>query len=320
MYRCYNPAKNWQLEWYGGVGGNGSNPRKMLLEPKGVGWSHQEVNMVGIADYMNSGLPVVLKLETDTTNDYFVGFNRATGVNSQNDEADNEVTVVQTGKNGEGYSQSYLKATLTQGQRYTIPNFGESGKTLTITAAAVDIGTSPGIATVCISFDVDDNGNALCGTRAPTTSPTTSPPTTSSAPSLSPTTPQVSCCSIVFGNVHWGKLFLIHKYWFSFFSFATQPTKSPTPSPTNAPTYPSVAKYICGKFDSDQQICDAGNTAGGNCLTEGVASNNCGSEVNGAKCQWATCSGGPPEPTTTTSKYLLCVFLDGEFSYSLVTI
>ena len=66
------------MEWYGGVGT--ASPRKVLLEPLsgGPGWS-QTVELVGIADYDNSNLPVVIKLETGTNSDYFIGFNRAIG-------------------------------------------------------------------------------------------------------------------------------------------------------------------------------------------------------------------------------------------------
>ena len=149
----------------------------MLLEPLtvGAGWS-ETIDMVGIADYMNSGLPVVLKLETDTATDYFVGFNRATGVNSQNDEADNEVTIVETGNNGEGYSQSFLKATLVQGESYALLNFGGSGHDLVIDASSItDNGSNPWVATVDIrlgacstNVECDDdnacNGVETCNT------------------------------------------------------------------------------------------------------------------------------------------------------------
>ena len=39
---------------------------------------------------------MVVKIETGTETDQFIAFNRATGVNRQNDEADNEVTMVET--------------------------------------------------------------------------------------------------------------------------------------------------------------------------------------------------------------------------------
>ena len=115
---CYNPAKNWQIGWY--------NDRKVMLSllSRPAGWETM-VTLVGIADYQNtSDVPVVLKLETGTNNDYFVGFNRAAGINADNKQSDNELTIVQTGNNGNSYSQSWLKTTLQVSEQYTIRDFG----------------------------------------------------------------------------------------------------------------------------------------------------------------------------------------------------
>lgn len=72
---CYNAAKNWQLNWY--------DDRKKLIEPQfGSTWSVQ-FQLVGIAEYLNEStndIPVVVKIETNTDTDYFLGFNRATEV------------------------------------------------------------------------------------------------------------------------------------------------------------------------------------------------------------------------------------------------
>ena len=88
--------------------------------------------MVGVAEIKinNNKLPAVMKLETGITNDFFVAFNRATGIKSDKDEADKEVTILQTGNNGERYSQSFFKATLRQGESH---NLGD----VEITAARV---------------------------------------------------------------------------------------------------------------------------------------------------------------------------------------
>lgn len=77
MFHCnFIQAKNWQLDWY--------NDRKKLIEPLKFGstWS-EGFQLVGIADYLNESsndIPVVAKIETNTDTDYFLGFNRATGV------------------------------------------------------------------------------------------------------------------------------------------------------------------------------------------------------------------------------------------------
>ena len=85
--------------------------------------------------------------------DYFIGFNRATGANAQNDEADNEVTITTSGNNGEGYSQSFLKAHLIKGESYTITNFAGTGQNLVIKADDINIGTVPGVATICVAYE-----------------------------------------------------------------------------------------------------------------------------------------------------------------------
>ena len=66
--RCYNPAKNWQLGWYDNADGT------RLLDPTGgsLSFDSQVLTMVGIAEYDirsdNVNQPVVVKLETDSTN------------------------------------------------------------------------------------------------------------------------------------------------------------------------------------------------------------------------------------------------------------
>ena len=101
--------------------------------------------MVGIADYNNTAtntLPVVLKLETNTPDDYFIAFNRAAGVNSQNDQADDELTIITTGNNGGAQSQSYLKATLSQDESYIIKDFGGTGKDIIVHLCEIDMSSS----------------------------------------------------------------------------------------------------------------------------------------------------------------------------------
>ena len=100
------------------------------------------VTLVGVADYQNvANIPVVLKLETDTVNDYFIAFNRASGINADNVEADNEVTVV-LGNNGETTDPSYLKATLLLGEQYAIAKFGGGARTCIIKLVSIDKSTS----------------------------------------------------------------------------------------------------------------------------------------------------------------------------------
>ena len=80
-----------------------------------------------------------MKLETGTADDYFMGFNRAYGVNWDNDQADNQVTTVQTGNSGTGYSQSFLQTTMTQGGSYTVSNnWRGTKKSLVVTVNTIN--------------------------------------------------------------------------------------------------------------------------------------------------------------------------------------
>ena len=171
-FQCFNPAKNFQLNWY--------NPAKITEDPRVNGYT-KTLTLVGIGEYdkaLNAPIatatsanmihPVTVKLETGGGADYFVGFNRAAGPNSLNDEGDNQVTIIQVdGNNGLSYSQSYLRAKLSAGQSHNLSNFGGTGKTVTITVNSINIATSPGTAVVTIT----DN------TAPAPTNPPTSPPT-----------------------------------------------------------------------------------------------------------------------------------------------
>ena len=160
-FQCFNPAKNFQLNWY--------DDAKITEDPRTNGYSNT-LTLVGIGEYDNrGGNPVTVKLETGTAADYFVGFNRATGPNRMNDEGDNMVNIIQVSQgNGVSYGQSYLKALLSQGQSYAISDFGGTGKAVTITVNSIDISTSPGTAVIYISDGLDP--------PPPTPPPTPLPP------------------------------------------------------------------------------------------------------------------------------------------------
>eukprot|EP00569_Conticribra_weissflogii_P017185 CAMPEP_0171451118 /NCGR_PEP_ID=MMETSP0881-20121228/40982_1 /TAXON_ID=67004 /ORGANISM="Thalassiosira weissflogii, Strain CCMP1336" /LENGTH=729 /DNA_ID=CAMNT_0011975599 /DNA_START=73 /DNA_END=2262 /DNA_ORIENTATION=+ len=182
---CYNPAKNFQFA----SGGNWYDP-KFTMNFDITKKRRNKVlrrKIVGIADYDNNpdGHPVVIKLETDTDEDYFLGFNRAYGVNSDNKQADNLVTLIKAGSNGLSYSQSWLLATLDQGQSYKFRTWkGMRRRDLIITVNAIDVTNSnPGYADVTLKYIRSSKKNNPKPKPAP--SPTASSPSISapSAPS-----------------------------------------------------------------------------------------------------------------------------------------
>ena len=111
--------QSWQLGWY--------NDHDVTLYPENESSTWGTVKtMVGIANYdqATSETPVLIKLETGLAEDYFINFNRATGINQQNVEADDEVTIVKA--NADTKSQSYLQATLLEGEAHTIDALGSA--------------------------------------------------------------------------------------------------------------------------------------------------------------------------------------------------
>merc|ERR1719410_2499271 len=205
---CFNPAKNWKLGWY-------SNSYVTFDPDLHSCWSGVLIG-VGEWDYGQHGLPVVLKIETNTKNDYFVGFNRAAGPNAQNVQASDEVTIIKTGKNGNGYSQSRFKANLNQGQSYVFANWKGTDNDLEVTVNSIDMSSIP--ATAEITIQIGNGCTTLSPTSLPTSYPITISPTksitkkTTTLPSYSPSIEVTSLPS-------------------------TSPTSSPTNSPTNSPTH-----------------------------------------------------------------------------------
>ena len=272
---CFNAAKNWQIGWY--------DTHKISINP----WNGPStVDLVGIANFDTNpnNLSVVVKIETGTTTDQFIGFNRAIGVNSQNDEADDEVTIVETGNNGEGYSQSFLKAHLVQGESYEYANWANSGRTLSITATEINLGVEPAVAKVLIALDGVPTSAPI--TKSPTIAPVTSPPTSSpsklptiapvtspptSSPSKSPTIAPVTSPPTSSPS----KLPTIAPV-------TSPPTSSPSKSPTVAPVTPFPTKA-----PTVPDTCGVNGT-GGSCK-----------RVNGCTWNGGICvsDGSPPTPS-----------------------
>ena len=111
--------------------------------------------IIGVAEYDNnpSNDPIVVKLESGSGRDWFVGYNRATGPNADNVQGDDLVTIYRvTDGNGFGYSTSSLKDMLRAGQSTTITDWRGSGSNLIIEVSEINTRSSPGYARVDITF------------------------------------------------------------------------------------------------------------------------------------------------------------------------
>jgi hypothetical protein len=147
----------------------------------GTSWSGR---LIGMSDYGNNPYnhPIILKLETGVGSDYFVSFNRAGGVNSEVQEANDLVLIHRVeGGHGTEYSQSMLMSTLYGGRTGTIENWRKSGIDLTVMVNEINLWSSPAYADVLIKF-----GETTTTTTTSTT--TTTPETTTTAETPTTTT------------------------------------------------------------------------------------------------------------------------------------
>lgn len=113
---------------------------------------------MGLADYGTPAarsLPVVLKLETGSSLDYYINFNRQAGINANVDQFGDLLTIVTTGANGEGKSQSYLKAGLAKGEIY---QYLRNGVDIFVSVLDIDLSSEPGIATIAVGRDQTTTG------------------------------------------------------------------------------------------------------------------------------------------------------------------
>lgn len=171
---CFNAAKSWQSKWY--------TTKSTVVDPSAGNCF--EGNVYGIADYGTIAASTVLvKIDDASATDYFVNFNRQTGINSGTQEAGNLVTVVQAGGEGNSYAESSLMAKLGAGGSWSGV---VDGKTMVVNVLSINTSANPAYATVRIS----ENGTA-CGTVSPTsarpsTTPSTVSPTSQSTPQPTP--------------------------------------------------------------------------------------------------------------------------------------
>ena len=137
---CFNAAKSWQLGWY--------DDKAVIVSPSSSSWSGR---MMGISDYDHKTTQIVIiKIETETSEDYYINFNRKSGINRGTMEGGDRVLITRQGKDGIGYSKSKLLAKLSSDDTYTISNFGGSTRSVQIKVNRISTSTFPGYADVSI--------------------------------------------------------------------------------------------------------------------------------------------------------------------------
>jgi hypothetical protein len=170
---CFNPAKTWQIAtagaWY-------DTKYTLTWESGTKDPNYWRVNLIGLADYtsISQNHALVVKLETGGEKDYFVGFNRAYGINKDSKLANDKVTIIEAGNNGKGYSKSLMVAMLDVSQSHVFDDWRGSGKALVVNVRNILNSSNPWLASVEFNFN-----NALSPTDSPSKKPTLSPVTKS---------------------------------------------------------------------------------------------------------------------------------------------
>ena len=150
---CFNGAKSYQTGWYSS---------KTTEVSAGDCF---EQDLYGISDYGNSASShVLVKLNTGSSTDYYITFNRRAGINSQTQEASNLVTITSAGGEGNSYSESTLLAKLNAG--------GTWSRSIDGVPMRVTVLSTPGSEYARVRIAPD--GVTSCGPQ-PTTNPTPMP-------------------------------------------------------------------------------------------------------------------------------------------------
>jgi len=166
---CFNAAKSHQTGWY--------SDEVTVVTPgsDGVHGCFDD-QVYGIADYSNgqNGQSVIVRVDDPSADDYFVTYNRKTGINSGTVEGGDTVTVTRQGANGGGYAESELLAKLNIDGSYTISANG-------MVVKFIDTMISDGVQSARVRISM--NGEECEGrTPNPTNEPTTAQPTSSPTP------------------------------------------------------------------------------------------------------------------------------------------
>lgn len=165
---CYNAVNNYQLGWYSNIS----------INPTSVDGYGGTFFISGVAGYDPDDTTkyVTLRLEQITSSmDYYIGYNRAEGMNSETKE-DGDKVIVFT-KNGDIHESklSWKVASLHVGDSHVIDNYDNSGRFVTITFSNID-DSNAAVVEITPEFS-----------ESPTSSPRPSPsPTATTSPSASP--------------------------------------------------------------------------------------------------------------------------------------
>ncbi len=119
---CFNAAKSFQLGWY--------NDKSLSFNPLNQNNPVRRVTLNGVVDYgKNPNALITVRLEeTNKASDYYIGYNRKAGLNSQTSENADMVTISRKDGAPDHASFSWKVASLIPGNSFIIDNFNGQRK------------------------------------------------------------------------------------------------------------------------------------------------------------------------------------------------
>jgi hypothetical protein len=163
---CYNQQNNYQLGWY-------QDKTERINPVDGSGPFDLILNGVSDYDRINDAVVVLHLDQIDQDEDYFVGFNRATGINADTREEKNKVTIVRNEKKeSNDYGKSTRIASLDAGHEYVFENFNGVSD---VTIKVIQIENGDVTIRVGLSTDLDAVAPSPDPSTAPSATPTAAP-------------------------------------------------------------------------------------------------------------------------------------------------
>ena len=185
---CYNAVNNYQLDWYS----------KLSIKPTSADGFGGSFVISGVDGYDPNDTTkfVTLRLEQENfPGDYYVGYNRAEGINAETQEDGDKVIIFLKDGDVHESKTSWKKAALEPGESFVIVNFNNSGRSVTVTFSNIESNAA------VVEITPETSESPTLSPR-PSGSPTISPtvdlsPSPSSDPTASPsvsssTTPSIT--------------------------------------------------------------------------------------------------------------------------------
>lgn len=162
---CVNPSRQWTAKWF--------DHRSLVLNDMQKAKGNRQLFYEGdisstTVDPNVGSIPMLIKIDSETTTTYYIGFNALDGANIGTVQAGNKLTLHSVENINEKGADSVILAALGTGESYAIVDYDGTGLNMLLTVINID--TSSMRASIILNCDAD----------------ITSSPSVSAAPTVAP--------------------------------------------------------------------------------------------------------------------------------------